>query len=216
MNRKRPDITAVIFDLDGVVVHTDKYHERAWMKLCSEENLPFDRSMKDKLRGISREACLEIILQQTERSYTSEQKKQMCDRKNTYYVQSLHDLTAEDVAPEVIETLHTLQRMQIATAIGSASKNAKLILQRIGLMDSFDAIVDGNDITAGKPDPEVFMKCAYRLGIAPENCLVVEDAEAGVAAARQCGMKAAGIGPAARLADVDLRMDTMRDLLDFL
>jgi beta-phosphoglucomutase len=195
---RRMGISAVIFDLDGVIVSTDEFHYRAWQRLADEERIPFGRGDNEALRGVSRAECLEIMLSKSSRSYSEAEKAAMMGRKNDYYRRSLEGLGPKDILPGIPGMLSELKQRGIAVAIGSSSKNTPLILEKIGYAGAFDAVADGNDITKSKPDPEVFLIAARRLGKDPAECLVVEDAEAGLAAALEAGMRAFGVGGAAR------------------
>ena len=188
---------AVIFDLDGVIVSTDECHYQAWKRLADEEGIYFDREINLRLRGVSRMDCLEIILERANRNYSVVEKKTMAERKNNYYRDLIRQLTPEHILPGVMRVLNGLKMNGIKIAIGSSSRNASLILEKIGLTGFFDAVIDGNDITESKPDPEVFLIAAERLGVPPEKCLVVEDADAGVEAALAGGMTVLGVGAAA-------------------
>lgn len=187
-------IRAVIFDLDGVLVTTDEMHYRGWKQLADEEGIPFDRSRNDRLRGVSRMESLEIVLELAAKPYSPDEKLEMATRKNGYYRGFLASLTPDDVLPGAREMLVELRSRGILIAIGSSSKNAPMIMERVGLTDLVDAIVDGNHIKASKPDPEVFLLAAEALGVEPSECVVVEDAAAGVEAARRAGMAVFGIG----------------------
>ena len=195
-------IKAVIFDLDGVIVSTDEFHYRAWKKISVEENIPFDRQINQRLRGISRMKSLEVILERSEKKYTQEEKDKLAERKNNYYKASLEELSPDDILPGVTRFMEKLKDAGIRTAIGSSSKNARLILERINLTDDFDAIVDGTEIAHSKPDPEVFLLAAKKLGIDPRECAVVEDAQAGIEAADKAGMLSVGVGVSARFAKI--------------
>lgn len=177
----------IIFDLDGVICSTDEYHYQAWKELADREGIPFDRSVNNRLRGVSRMESLEILLERAKRSYSQEEKEKMAAAKNTRYQELLREMTPADLSPEVFETLETLRKQGLKLAIGSSSKNTPLILDRLGLGGYFDAVSDGNNITRSKPDPEVFLKAAEYLGLSPETCLVVEDAVSGVEAAHRAG-----------------------------
>lgn len=187
-------IKAVIFDLDGVVVSTDEYHYEAWKRMSDEEDIYFDREVNEGLRGVSRMEALDMILSKSEKSYSLKEKEELAQRKNNYYRELLNQVTSKDILPGVITLLKKLKEKKIKTAIGSSSKNAPIILERIGLGNYFDTVVDGNAIRKGKPDPEVFLSAAKRLDISPAECLVVEDAAAGVEAALTGGMKVIGVG----------------------
>ena len=188
--------TGIIFDLDGVIVSTDENHYQAWKKMANEEDIPFDRSVNEFLRGVSRMESLEIILKNARKVFTPEQKKEMAERKNRYYRESLMTITPGDILPGVNDVLQELIRRNIPIAIGSSSKNTPLILERIGMADTFDAVADGNMIRNSKPDPEVFLLAAKMMNIPPEDCVVIEDAVAGVEAARSAGMKVVAVGSA--------------------
>lgn len=190
-------IKAVIFDLDGVIVSTDECHYKAWKQMADEEGIYFDKEINTRLRGVSRMESLEIILERATKTYSQVEKEEMATRKNQYYKELIQQLTPKDILPGVTDLLSELKERNIKVAIGSSSKNSPLILERICLDTYFDAIVDGNQISNSKPDPEVFLLAAQKLNISPENCLVVEDADAGVIAAIAAGMKVLGIGSAA-------------------
>jgi beta-phosphoglucomutase len=188
---------AVIFGLDGVLVTTDEMHYRAWRRLAGEEGIAFDWKINDRLRGISREASLEVLLERAARAYTPEEKLAMADRKNLYYLDLLAALTPADLQPGAMETLDGLKRRGVKVGIGSGSTNAPLILARVGLAAFFDAVAHGSEIRRSKPDPEVFLLAAARLGVVPPECLVIEDGAAGVEAAVAGGMKCLAVGAAA-------------------
>ena len=189
-------IKAVIFDLDGVIVSTDEYHFQAWKRLADSLGIPFDRESNDRLRGVSRMESLEIILEKSARRYSLDEKHEMAGRKNTDYRELLKGLSPADILPGVIDIIKALKDRQVKIAIGSSSKNARAILRAVGLEDEFDVITDGNHITRSKPDPEVFTIAAMRLGVSSEECLVVEDAEAGVEAGLAAGMSVLAVGAA--------------------
>ena len=182
-------IKAVLFDLDGVIVSTDRCHYRAWKRMADEEGIYFDEKINDRLRGVSRMASLEIVLERASRSYTDDEKAALAARKNHYYRDLIRELTPSDILPGAMENLNELKENGILVAVGSSSKNTPLILRQIGLDAFFDAVSDGNNISHSKPDPEVFLKAAEMLGTDPADCLVVEDADAGIEAGRRGGMK---------------------------
>lgn len=190
-------VQGVISDLDGVIVTTDDCHYRAWKRMADEEGIPFDRQVNERLRGVSRMESLMILLERAPRAYTQQEQQAMAERKNGYYVDLIGLLTPEAILPGTLETLAMLGARGVKVAIGSSSRNTPLILRQIGLDKAFDAIADGNAITRSKPDPEVFLLAAKLLGLPPEACLVVEDADAGVEAALAGGMKVLGVGSAA-------------------
>lgn len=189
-------IKAVIFDLDGVIVSTDECHYRAWKQMADEENIYFDREINNRLRGVSRMASLEIVLERSEKTYSENEKLKLAERKNDYYKEYIKTLTPDDILPGVMDNLKELKENGIKTAIGSSSKNTPAILERIGLKDYFDAVSDGNNITNSKPDPEVFVKAADMLGIEYGRCLVVEDADSGIEAGKAAGMTTLAVGGA--------------------
>lgn len=187
-------IRAVIFDLDGVIVSTDEYHYQGWQRLADEEGIYFDREINQRLRGVSRMASLDILLEKSERRYTEEEKKALADRKNAYYRAQLAALVPEHILAGVMPRLRELKRRGVKIAVASSSRNARTIIERIGLAGFFDATVDGNDISRSKPDPEVFLLAAERVGVPPAQSLVVEDAAAGVEGALAGGMRVLGVG----------------------
>ena len=204
---------AVIFDLDGVICFTDEYHYLAWKELADREGIYFDKQINNRLRGVSRMASLDIILERAEREYTPEQKQEMATAKNEAYRRLLEKMTPADLAPETKATLEALREKGMKLAIGSSSKNAGLILSRIGLGGFFDAISDGNNITHSKPDPEVFVKAAQMLGLEPAECLVVEDAKAGIQAAYDGGFESAALGDAVDSPLATFKLEKFSDLL---
>lgn len=206
---------AFIFDLDGVIVFTDKFHYQAWKKMADEMGIYFDETINNRLRGVSRAESLEIILERYEgESLSAEKKAELMEQKNNTYRELLATMTPADVSDEVRETLKTLHERGCKLAIGSSSKNAKFILEKVGLLDAFDAISDGNNITHSKPDPEVFLKAGEFLGEDPANCVVVEDAYAGIDAAKAAGMLAVGLGDAFGYEKTDVKIEHFAQLLD--
>lgn len=187
---------AVIFDLDGVICHTDMYHYQAWKQIADELGIYFDEEINNRLRGVSRMESFEIILERYEGTMSLEDKVVYTTRKNEAYKELLKNMSPADLSPEVKETLDGLRAKGLKLAIGSSSKNAGFILERLGLDGYFDAVSDGNNITRSKPDPEVFEKAAQLVGEASIDCLVVEDAKAGLEAAIGGGMDCAAMGDA--------------------
>lgn len=205
---------AVIFDLDGVLCHTDHLHYRAWKQLADRLGIPFDEALNNQLRGVSRMESLDIVLRAGGVEADLPQREQWAAEKNTVYAASLDTLTPGDLEPAVLSTLQTLRSRGLLLGVGSSSKNAPKILQRLGLGDFFDTVVSGLDIRNSKPDPEVFLLVARNLGVAPEMCLVVEDAVAGVEAAHRGGMDAAAMGDAARSGAGEYTLNQFAELLD--
>ena len=208
-------IKGLIFDLDGVLVFTDKFHYQAWKTMADELGVYFDETINHRLRGVSRMDSLEIILERYEGPDLSlREKEKLAEKKNEIYRTLLESMTPDDVTKEVRDTLTKLREKGYKLAIGSSSKNAKFILEKVELKDAFNAISDGNNITKSKPDPEVFLKAAEYLGLPPKACMVVEDAEAGIEAAKKGGMYAAGIGEAAKSINADESLKTFSELVD--
>jgi beta-phosphoglucomutase len=197
-------IQACIFDLDGVIVDTAKYHFIAWKALAEELGFIFTVEDNERLKGVSRMQSLEILLEIGGMRFTGKEKLAMAEKKNTLYVSFIEKMTPDETLPGVPEFLQELKRKGIKTALGSASKNSPMILDRIQLSGMFDVVVDGNSISEAKPNPEVFLKGAERLGVQPANCVVFEDAIAGVEAARNAGMHCVGIGEPKTLGLADL------------
>lgn len=208
-------LKAVIFDLDGVIVFTDKFHYQAWKKMADEIGVYFDEEINNRLRGVGRMESLDIILERYEGEPLSEEyKKILAAKKNDMYRELLYGMGPDDVTAEVRETLAELRNRGYKLSIGSSSKNAKLILRQVRLTDAFDAISDGTNISKSKPDPEVFIKAAEYLDVPCDNCLVVEDATAGIDAAKAGHMYAAGIGDAMNYSLTDYPLSSFKDLLD--
>jgi beta-phosphoglucomutase len=207
-------IKAIIFDLDGVLVSTDHFHYLAWKKLADREGIEFDEKINNRLRGVSRMASLDIILEKAKRTYTPSQKEEMAHFKNEYYVSLIRRMTPEDVEPVVLHTLETLKKRGLKLAVASSSKNAPLILKVTGLTSFFDVIVDGTMIKNSKPDPEVFLLAQKLLQAKKEEALVVEDAVVGIEAAHQGGMKAAAIKDATKDEQADYLLSNLGDLLE--
>jgi len=206
-------ILGVIFDLDGVILSTDEYHYLAWLDMAKKENIYFDREINERLRGVSRMDSLEIVLERSTKKYSQEEKIKLCEYKNNKYRALLEKLSPKDIFPGATDFLKFLLYKKIKIAIGSSSKNAKYILKKIELYDMFDGhISDGTNITKSKPDPEVFTKAAEMLKINPCNCLVIEDAYAGIEAAKKGGMIAMGIGSAKDCSLCDLRADDISSI----
>ena len=196
--------SAVIFDLDGVLVTTDELHYAAWKSIADELGIPFSRHTNHQLRGVSRMASLEVVLSASSRSFTQSEKEQLAHRKNTRFVESLQTLDAQAILPGVLALLDQLCAMNVPCAVASSSRNARLILDRVGLRSRMHTVVDGNDITRSKPDPQVFLLAAHQLALAPAQCVVVEDAESGVDAANAANMPVLGVGDPQRLAHASL------------
>lgn len=199
-------IKGLLFDLDGVIVDTAKYHYLAWKKIADELNIPFTIADNERLKGVSRERSFEIILELGNKQMSDEDKKSYCTRKNEIYLAYILKLDGNEILPGVREFLDHAKKKGYKIALGSASKNSRLILDGLKLTQMFDAIIDGTKVTGAKPDPEVFEKGAEALGLSYRDCLVFEDATAGIEAAHRAGMIAVGIGEAELLPEADFVM----------
>jgi len=204
---------AIVFDLDGVICHTDVYHYRGWKSVADDLGIPFDETVNNRLRGVSRMESLAIVLEPYEgEPLTEERKLELATIKNDRYREMLGGMSPADLEPSVRATLDDLRARGLMLGIGSSSKNAKYILERIGLGRYFDAISDGTNISRSKPDPEVFLKAAEYLGVAPAKCVVIEDAVAGIEAGQAAGMYTVSIGDAADQGAGDAKIRTFADL----
>ncbi|WP_229827088.1 beta-phosphoglucomutase [Undibacterium macrobrachii] len=192
----KPMKPACIFDLDGVIVDTAKYHYLAWKRLANSLGFDFTEHDNEQLKGVSRIESLKLILRLGDKQLDAEEFEAALVRKNACYLEYIQQIGPEEILPGAAAFLNSARAQGMKVALGSASKNAVLILERIQLLDQFDAIVDGNKVSKAKPDPEVFLKAAEELGVAASDCIVFEDAVAGVLAARHAGMKVVGIGAA--------------------
>ena len=197
-------IKACIFDLDGVIVDTAVYHYKAWKRLANDLEFDFTEEANEKLKGISRKESLALILEWGGVDKTEIERDELAQRKNNWYVDMITEMTPAEILSGALEFLHALKQAGYKTALGSASKNAGIILNKVGLAGYFDAIVDGNIVTASKPDPQVFLKGAEMLGVEPAACVVFEDAIAGIESALAGGMKVVGIGSKETLSEADL------------
>lgn len=205
---------AIIFDLDGVICFTDEYHYQAWKKLADRLGIYFDKEINNRLRGVSRMESLEIILEKSTKAFAQEEKEMLAEEKNENYCRLLKQMTTDDLSLNVKNTLEELRKRGLKLAIGSSSKNTRIILKQIGLEKFFDAVSDGTNIVNSKPDPEVFLKAAQYVNEKPEHCLVVEDAVAGVEAAYRGGFDCAGLGEAHKHPKVTYKLNSFDDLLE--
>lgn len=206
-------VKAVIFDLDGVLVSTDMLHYEAWKQLAEQLGI-HNFTLEDNVRqrGVSRMASLEILLEKSDKVYSEEEKAELAETKNRIYVEYLSKLSEEIVLPGAREVIEFLREHGIKTALGSASKNAPLILEKTGLLSMLDAVSCGLDTTKSKPDPEVFLVAADKLGIVPENCLVIEDSDAGIQAAKNGRMYALAVGSARKNPIADMSAESLRKI----
>ena len=203
---------ALVFDLDGVLTDTAHTHYQAWKRLADELGVAFDQRINERLKGVDRMASLEIILERAARDYSPEEKRALAERKNGYYVQRVQDYGPQDLFTGVRELLDAARATGLKLGLASASRNAPLLLQRLGIAAQFDYVADAARIARAKPDPEIFLTAAAGLGVAPALCIGVEDAAAGIAAIHAAGMAAIGIGSARELAAADAVLACIADL----
>lgn len=199
-------LRAVLFDLDGVITDSAKYHYQAWKRLADELNIPFDEAYNEKLKGVSRAESLELLLKNgnAQNRYTPEEKRELMERKNTCYRELIKQITPRDVLPGIRELLISLKDKNIKTCVCSVSRNAFDIIDSLELRGYFDHIIDAARIKNAKPDSDIFAAGAYVLGVSPEMCVGIEDAKAGIEAIRKAGIKAVGIGSREQLAGADM------------
>jgi len=202
-------IRGVIFDLDGVLVSTDELHHLSWDRLARQEGIPYSRKINRRMLGVGRMECLEILLERASRTYSPEEKQALADQKNAWYRESLAAMSSGDALPGVGELLRALRDAGILLAVGSSSRNAPLIMESLGMTEMVDIIVDGSQVEKAKPEPDIFLLAAKRLGLAPVECIVVEDAPAGVEAARRAGMTVLAVGPPELHPDAEFRVDSL-------
>jgi beta-phosphoglucomutase len=205
-------IKACLFDLDGVIVDTAKYHYLAWKRLADQLGIPFSQLDNERLKGVSRSRSLEIVLELGGLQLSGEEQASLAERKNGWYVDYITRMDRREVLPGVREFLQRLRKSGIKIALGSASKNAMMILHKTGMADYFDAIVDGTKTTAAKPDPQVFLLAAQEVGVSAEECIVFEDAEAGLEAAKRAGMFAVGVGTPVLIKQADMVIGSFEEL----
>jgi beta-phosphoglucomutase len=204
-------IKACIFDLDGVLVDTAHYHFLAWKRLAKEFDYELTEEINEQLKGVSRMKSLEIVLKHANVSVVEQKKQALADRKNAWFTDYVHKMKPEELYPGVKELFSTLRKDTIRIALASSSKNAKTIIEILGIQHEFEAVVDGNMIIHSKPDPEIFLLAAKKLGLNPADCVVFEDAEAGVEAAVAAGMKCVGVGNPAQLRKANQVVKSIED-----
>lgn len=194
----------LLFDLDGVLADTAKYHFLAWREIAGELGIEFTVKDNERLKGVSRERSFEIVLEVGNKTMAKEEQKKYCERKNERYLSYIQKMEADEILPGVREFLEDARKKGYLISLGSASKNSALILDRLNITHYFDAVIDGTKVTKAKPDPEVFVKGAEALGLPCNSCIVFEDAEAGIEAAHRGGMKAIGVGTKENLPEADI------------
>lgn len=207
-------IKGIIFDLDGVLLSTDEYHYLAWKALTDKLNIPFNKDISDELRGLSRMDSLNAILSYSNKHYSEEEKEQMAEYKNDIYKTYLENMSPERVSNNVRTTLEELKKRGYKLAVGSSSKNTKLILEKTDLRKYFDAVSDGTNITRAKPDPEVFLLAAKYLHLSPSECVIVEDAISGINAGINGKFKTIGINYASKYDKTDYPINSFEEILD--
>lgn len=203
---------AVLFDLDGVLVDTAELHFRSWRRIAAELGVPFDRARNEPLRGLGRMESLERLLGPRAGEFSAARKQALADAKNDAYLALVGGLTPGDLLPGVVDLLRGLRERGVPLAVASSSRNTRAVLERLGVAGCFAAIVDGNDAPRSKPDPQVFLRAAERLGVPPAACIVIEDAASGVAAARAAGMRVIGVGPAERVGAAERVVASLAEL----
>lgn len=207
-------VKACLFDLDGVIVDTAKYHYLAWKRLASELGFEFTEEHNERLKGVSRMKSLEILLEvgHKQNLFSEEEKLKMAEKKNNWYVEYISQMDESEILKGVKEFMECIRANGIKTALGSVSKNAMTILNNIGMVKYFDTVIDGTKITNAKPDPEVFLKGAEELGVAPNSCVVFEDAKAGIEAARNAKMHCIGVGSPLILVKADFTIMSFEEM----
>ena len=200
---------AVIFDLDGVITDTAHYHFLAWKRLADSVDAPFDEAFNEQLKGVDRMGSLELILARAPRTYTPAEKRALADAKNGHYQELIATMTPGDLLPGALRALEEVRAAGLKIGLASVSRNAFTVLDRLGIRDRFDDVVDAATVVNGKPDPEIFLTAAAHLGVDPRDCLGVEDAAAGVASIKDAGMFAVGVGSPAVLHRADRVIPSM-------
>ena len=206
------ELKGFIFDLDGVITDTAEYHYLGWKKLADEEGMEFDREFNEKFRGVSRMECLDLLLEANGREVTPEERKELADRKNNYYQEYLESISSENLLEGIEEILQRVKEAGYKMAIASASKNTKIVVDKLNIEDMFDTISDGYSVKNSKPAPDLFLHTAEKMELNPKECVVFEDAKAGIDAALAANMTAVGIGPEKRVGHAHYRFDTVKDI----
>ncbi len=204
------EIKGVILDLDGVITDTAEFHFQSWKRMAEEEGIEFSREDNEQLRGVSRRRSLELILGDKELS--EEEMQRLMDKKNGYYQDKIEQMDKDDMLPGAWKLIEEIKAKGLAVAVASSSRNARIVLKNLGIADEFSAISDGYSVKDPKPAPDLFLHTAEKLGLEPEECVVIEDAESGVEAALKADMKVVGIGPEDRVGNANLRYDEVEDI----
>jgi beta-phosphoglucomutase len=208
------ELKGIIFDLDGVITDTAEFHYLAWKKLASELNITLSEDLNEKLKGISRLQSLEIILQSAnlQDNFSDLEKIELADRKNDYYLNLIQTISPKNILPGIVPFINECKSFSCKIGLASASKNAKLVLEKLELTDKFDYIVDAGKISRGKPDPEIFLTAAHKLGLSTSQCIGIEDAASGIMAIKSANMFAVGIGSPKTLAGADVIIESTSQL----
>jgi beta-phosphoglucomutase len=209
MPKLKQRVSAVIFDMDGVLADTIELHYQSWQRVADEWKIPFNKTAYSQILGMKREESIDYLLRN--HPVAPATRLEMLRRKNDYYLELVDTIDAGQLLPGVADLLIDLQASQMRIALGSSSKNAEMVLQKLGIDRLFEVVADGNSVANSKPSPEVFQKAAAMLGLPPDECLVIEDAASGVVAAKAAGMKVLGVGPVDRLYQADLVIDSLAD-----
>lgn len=206
-------IKGIIFDSDGVLVETDEYHYLAWKTIAEQEHIDFDRTINNQLRGISRAESLEIILKRASKTYTEDEKLALSNRKNEIYLNYIRNLSSDVLNPEVVSTLKKLKAAGIKVAVGSSSVSTELVLEKLNIKDLFDVVVTGKDVMRSKPEADIFLLAAAKMGLDPKNILIVEDGVSGILAGVKGGFVTCGIKEAANYYQTQHAITTFADVL---
>lgn len=207
------EAVVIIFDLDGVLVDTAVFHYQAWKRLAARLDFDFGETDNEQLKGVSRMDSLNLILKWANRELSASEKESLAALKNSWYLEFVEEMKSGDVLPGTIELLRYLKNADKKIALGSASKNAVRILEKTRILDYFDTIVDGNGVKKSKPDPEVFLKAAKAVGVVPSACVVLEDAQAGIEAARAAKMRVIAVDKLNTLTNYDARVNDLSEIL---
>ena len=205
-------VAAAVFDMDGVLTDTTELHYLSWIPVAEKLSIPFDRRRYDSFRGLSRPECLSLLLGERETRYSSVELHEFAEEKNTEYLRLVADMTPANLFVGVLELIEGLRERGAGVAVASSSRNTEIVAKRLGILPLLDVLVDANTATRSKPDPEVFLLAAERMGLSPARCVVLEDAEAGVQAALAGGFRVIGIGPAERVGRAHMVVDTIGEL----
>lgn len=207
------NLKAALFDLDGVIVDTAKYHYLAWKKLAENIGIGFTESDNEKLKGVNRLQSLELILDMGNKTFPDEKKQELMDQKNAWYIEYINQIKSDEILPGAVDYINKLKKRNVKIGLGSASKNAVTILKKLNIIDLFDVIIDGTKVEKSKPDPEVFTKGSDELNISYKDCIVYEDSQSGVEAGKRADMYVVGIGSKKNLPDADIVVSGLHELL---